>query len=174
MIHRRFRGIALPLLAAAICAVAGCAGGAETYSSQAPPPSSPPNPFEQALFDKVNAYRASRGLKQLKMYDLITAQARLHSINMAYGRVQFGHDGFKDRANRIRSYLSVLDIAENLAVNKGYEDPVDVAFRTLMASPGHRHNIEGNYDMTGVGVTKNSDGQYYFTQIFVDGAGRFR
>ena len=51
-------------------------------------------------------------------------------------------------------------------------DPV--AFRTLMASPGHRKNIEGHFDMTGIGVTKSSDGTIFFTQMFADGEGRFR
>jgi uncharacterized protein YkwD len=170
----RFRGILLHVAAGALLLVGGCAIGAEASRLTVPPPPSPPNPFEQALLDEINSYRQSRGLKTLKLNDVVTAQARLHSMNMAYGRVRFGHDGFKDRANYIRSYYSVLDIAENLAVNKGYKDPVDVAFQTLMASPGHRKNIDGSYDITGIGVTKSSDGTYFFTQIFVDGAGRFR
>jgi uncharacterized protein YkwD len=164
----------IPLLVAGALALGGCAVIGQAPPLTVPPPPSPPNPLEQGLLEAVNRYRSTRGLKPLKLHDAVTAQARLHSLNMAYGRVQFGHDGFKQRAHTIRSQISVLDISENLAVNKGYQDPVEVAFRTLMASPGHRRNIDGNFDMTGIGVTKSSDGTFFFTQIFVDGAGRFR
>lgn len=139
-----------------------------------PPPPSPPNTFEQGLLEQVNRYRAKRGLTVLKTNEILTAQARLHSLNMSNGSVRFGHDGFRDRVGHIRSLISVLEISENLAVNKGYPDPVEVAFNTLMASPGHRKNIEGHFDMTGIGVSKSSDGTIFFTQLFADGQGRFR
>ncbi|HVK40328.1 MAG TPA: CAP domain-containing protein [Candidatus Kapabacteria bacterium] len=171
-IHRT-RALLPILVVGVLLVVSGCAVG--TISPRTtPPPPSPPNPFEQGLLDEVNRYRASRGLATLKLNDVMTAQARLHSMNMSIGSVRFGHDGFKERAGRIRSYISVLEISENLAVNKGYPDPVSVAFRTLMASPGHRRNIEGHFDMTGVGVAKSSDGTIFFTQMFADGQGRFR
>ena len=35
-------------------------------------------------------------------------------------------------------------------------------------SDGHRKNIEGNYNLTGIGVVKGKDGALYFTQIFVN------
>ena len=162
------------LLVAALAFAPGCATVYDASSPGTLPPPSPPNPYELGLLNKVNEYRQKRGLKQLKLHDIVTSHARLHSQNMAKGRVRFGHDGFPERAKSIRFYLSVMEISENLAVNKGYEDPVDVAFTTLMQSPGHRRNIEGDFDMTGIGVEKTSDGSYYFTQIFVDGAGRFK
>lgn len=153
--------------------VAGCAGGDEIVHSSPPRPS-PPAPLEQALLEKVNDYRARHGLKSLMMHEVLTTQARIHSQNMAKGKVRFGHDGFRQRAAEVRVWLSVMEIAENLAVNRGYVDPVAVAFESLMASPGHRKNIVGDFDLTGIGVAKSSDGTLFFTQMFADGVGRFR
>jgi uncharacterized protein YkwD len=36
-----------------------------------------------------------------------------------------------------------------------------------VAPPGHRKNIEGPYEVTGIGVARNAQGEVYFTQIFV-------
>ncbi|MBC8144793.1 MAG: CAP domain-containing protein [bacterium] len=163
----------LSIVAGALVLFAGCAGTTESISTVVPPPS-PPIPIEKALLDEINRYRASLHLKSLVLHDVLTGQARLHSRNMARGKVAFGHGGFQKRALAIRSYISVVEISENLAVNRGHDDPVAIAFQTLMASPGHRKNIEGDFDMTGIGVEKSSDGSYFFTQIFADGAGRFR
>jgi uncharacterized protein YkwD len=27
--------------------------------------------------------------------------------------------------------------------------------------------MEGNYNLTGIGVAKNAEGEYYFTQLFI-------
>ncbi len=35
-----------------------------------------------------------------------------------------------------------------------------------LRSPGHRENIEGAYDLTGIGVARSRQGVYYFTQLF--------
>ncbi len=34
-------------------------------------------------------------------------------------------------------------------------------------SPGHKKNIEGNYNLTGIGTVQREDGVIYFTQIFI-------
>ena len=34
-------------------------------------------------------------------------------------------------------------------------------------SQGHRENIEGDYNMTGIGISKSADGTPYFTEIFI-------
>jgi len=55
-------------------------------------------------------------------------------------------------------------------MNWGSTDPVGVAVSGWLNSTGHRNNIEGNYDLTGVGVAKSSDGKYYLTQMFAKSA----
>lgn len=119
---------------------------------------------EQVVFDQINQYRATKNLKPLKINDSLTEQARNHSNDMALGRVSFGHDGFEDR---IKASGLQGPAAENVAYNVGYSDPATVAVEGWLQSDGHRHNIEGDYNLTGIGVVQNSSGEYYFTQIFM-------
>ena len=114
----------------------------------------------------INQYRADKGLAPLALSDVITTQARNHSRNMADGSVPFSHDGFQQRVDEIKKQISIAGAAENVAMNSGYSDPAKVAYDGWLKSDGHRKNIEGNYDMTGVGVAQSSDGAYYLTQIF--------
>src|SRR5512133_3439422 len=87
-------------LAAAFAAIAGCsfdptapgAGIERGFVS---------HPLETELLRQVNDYRSSYGLHALTMNDVLSRQARLHSEDMAKGRMRFGHDGFKQRATTI-------------------------------------------------------------------------
>lgn len=123
--------------------------------------------LEQAVFNQINQYRASKGLSLFALNDSISAQARTHSQAMVSGQVAFGHDGFGQRVQAIATVISLSASAENVAYNQGFSDPVTQAVQGWIKSTGHRQNIEGNYDQTGIGIAKNSKGEYYFTQIFV-------
>lgn len=121
--------------------------------------------LETSVFQKINQYRVSKGLGKLKLNNKISQQARIHSQNMAHWRVPFSHDGFKERVNAIP--LVYASAAENLAFNQGYPDPAVEAMSGWIKSPSHLKNIEGNYDLTGIGVAANADGEVYLTQIFL-------
>lgn len=84
---------------------------------------------------------------------------------MASGRTGFSHDGFSDRVQG--SGLTYRGAAENVAYNQGYSQPVDEAVKGWINSPGHRQNMEGNYDTAGIGIAQNAKGEYYFTQVFM-------
>lgn len=123
---------------------------------------------EYKTFDLVNQYRQSKGLSLLKWNDTITNAARGHSDDMAAEEVAFGHEGFFDRVNSLRSTMSILGAAENVASNTGYSDPSTIAVQGWIHSPDHLENIENaSYNQTGMGVALSGDGSYYFTQIFV-------
>ncbi|MDZ8240963.1 MAG: CAP domain-containing protein [Nostoc sp. ChiQUE01a] len=121
--------------------------------------------IEQSVFTQINNYRSSKGLPKLTRNSAIDNQARIHSQNMASGKVAFGHTGFQERLKAIR--ISYRGAAENVAYNQGYSDPATQAVQGWLKSPGHLANIVGNYNLTGVGVASNSKGQIYFTQIFL-------
>jgi uncharacterized protein YkwD len=123
--------------------------------------------LEQSFYQQVNQYRKSRNLPPLALDNRISVQARVHSEAMASGRVPFSHNGFDDRVKIISRSISYRSAAENLAYNQGYSDPTKQAVEGLIKSPGHRKNMEGNFNLTGVGVSKNAQGEYYFTQIFI-------
>lgn len=120
--------------------------------------------LEQSVLKQVNQYRADRGLAPLALDPELCRQAQLHSQTMATGR-SMNHDGFAQRmANVTQSYQNA---SENVAYNHGYPDPDQQAVDNWIDSPEHRQNIEGEFNLTGIGITRNAEGEYYFTQIFV-------
>jgi uncharacterized protein YkwD len=121
--------------------------------------------LEKSVFDQINRYRASKGLPKLSLDAKISQQARTHSQNMAKGKVPFSHQGFKGRVSAIP--LRYKSAAENVAFNLGYSDPAQEAVAGWIHSPDHLVNIKGNYNMTGIGVATNSEGEVYLTQIFL-------
>jgi uncharacterized protein YkwD len=83
---------------------------------------------------------------------------------MASGSVRFGHTGFTNRINTIKSDDSSISASgENVAQNTNPSR----AFKAWLRSYGHRKNIEGNYTHTGIGADIDSNGNWYFTQIFL-------
>jgi uncharacterized protein YkwD len=122
---------------------------------------------EHEVHELVNRYRVSRRFPPLEFDDTIAHHARIHSQNMADRVVAFGHHGFDRRVQAISGLLSFTGAAENVAYNnREYVDCARFAVEDWLGSPGHRDNIEGDYRLTGVGVAVDSEGVYYFTQIF--------
>ncbi|MGJ5675096.1 MAG: CAP domain-containing protein [Nostochopsis sp.] len=120
--------------------------------------------LEKLVFERINRYRTSLGLKKLTLNAKISKQARIHSQNMARGKVPFSHKGFERRVNAIP--IRYISAAENVAYNLGYSDPAEEAVTGWIKSPEHLVNIKGNYNMTGIGVATNEKGEVYLTQIF--------
>ena len=118
-------------------------------------------------YQQVNQYRASLGLEPLKFNNAIAKQAKIHSRNMAQQSVEFSHRGFQKRVEAIAKTIPYRSAAENVAYNMGHNNPVNTAVTGWIKSDGHRKNIEGDYNLTGVGVAVNPAGEYYFTQIFI-------
>ena len=121
----------------------------------------------KSVHRQVNQYRASLDLAPLEFNALISQQAKIHSENMAQGLVEFGHGGFQDRIEAVGNRISYRSAAENVAYNQGHRDPVATAVAGWIDSDGHRQNMVGNYNLTGIGVATNPQGEYYFTQIFI-------
>ena len=112
----------------------------------------------------VNEYRRSKHLPALQANSFISSIALGHSRDMLSGKTPFGHDGFRDRIDRLRKRLGPIHVAaENVASGPmGAREVVD----GWLHSPGHRRNIEGDFRLTGIGLARRSDGMVYFTQIF--------
>lgn len=123
--------------------------------------------IEKSAFEQVNKYRASKGLPALTWNDAIAQQARIHSQNMANGKVSFSHDGFNQRVQAIAKTVPYRGAAENVAYNQGFKDPATQAVQGWLKSTGHRTNIEGNHNVSGLGIAKNAKGEYYLTQVFI-------
>lgn len=119
--------------------------------------------FEQQTHTKVNEYRVARGLPALGWSEVIADLARQHSQGMASGLTSFGHDGFESRMATIALTIPWSGAAENVAVNRTVAAAVD----GWLSSAAHRENIEGSFDLTGIGTAPAKGGDLYFTQIFI-------
>lgn len=121
--------------------------------------------IENDIHEEVNRYRRNKGLTPLQPHPLLKAEADRHSQNMAAHKVAFGHAGYDDRKYRILTKLQTATaIAENAAFGKL---SASVVVSKWLQSPGHKKNIEGRYNLTGIGVKRGKDGYLYFTQIFI-------
>lgn len=67
----------------------------------------------------------------------------------------------------VNTRINYRSVAENVAYNQGHQNPDRVAVDGWIKSVGHQKNMVGNFNLTGVGVAKNAQGEYYFTQIFM-------
>jgi uncharacterized protein YkwD len=110
----------------------------------------------------VNLHRSSIGLLELEWSEIIAAECKTHSIDMANSKT-INHDGFYERIDRIKEKIPLNWAGENVALNWS----VQAAVTSWLNSPGHKNNIESNANLTGVGVAFDSDSAIYFTQIFV-------
>ncbi len=138
--------------------IAGCTDSPTSSSNQF-------SSIEQRAHELVNQYRASRGLAPLTFSETIASQARGHSREMSGGNLN--HDGFQNRVDAINVSIPLSSAGENVALNSGFADPAQEAVTGWINSPPHRTNMEGDFDLTGIGVDKKSDGTFYFTQVFI-------
>lgn len=127
--------------------------------------------IERRVFDLINKKRTEAGLSPLVRNESITRMARLHSENMA-AYDYFSHTGFDGKMVNDRADAAGIKhwrrIGENIAYNRGYGDPTEIAVEKWMLSPGHRDNIlKSDWKESGIGVAVTEKGVFYFTQVFL-------
>jgi uncharacterized protein YkwD len=127
--------------------------------------------LEKLAFSLINSKRAAAGLTELTWSDEVAKVARVHSKEMAENNY-FSHRGIDgsmigDRADSL-GVKKWRAIGENIAFNRGYENPAEFAVECWIKSEGHRLNLlSDRWKETGVGIAIGSDGSYYFTQVFI-------
>ncbi|HEY5884656.1 MAG TPA: CAP domain-containing protein [Pyrinomonadaceae bacterium] len=127
--------------------------------------------IERIAFELTNEERIANGLLPLTWDSELCRLARQHSEDMG-GRRYFDHEtpeGLwpRDRA-RAAGLRGFRVIAENIAYNKGYENPGAYAVERWMKSSGHRANILYNsFQYSAIGSYVASDGSVYLTQVFI-------
>jgi uncharacterized protein YkwD len=130
-----------------------------------------PTEIERRAFDQTNVIRVKNGLAPVVWDPQLCRMARAHSERMALLGF-FDHatpEGFKlkDRAHDI-GILHFRVIAENIAYNKGYDDPGGFAVERWMISAGHRANIlYVGFQASAIGSYVSADGSHYLTQVFI-------
>lgn len=121
---------------------------------------------QQLILQYVNEYRVAYHLAPLVLNTKISKEAAGHSAEMASKQVAFGHAYFQTRIQHIYHDIPHCQAgAENVAYYKQNAKNLVAAW---IASPGHRRNILGNYNLTGIGIAHASKrGWAYYTQIFI-------
>src|SRR6266550_6367711 len=125
--------------------------------------------IERRAFEQTNRVRVQNGLGPLAWDPELCRMARVHSEKMAQ-RGFFSHetpDGMqlKERA-RANGILHFRVIAENIAYNKGYDDPGGFAVERWMISSGHRANmLYIGFEASAIGSYVSPDGSVYLTQV---------
>jgi uncharacterized protein YkwD len=127
--------------------------------------------IERTAFEKTNEARVENGRAPLVWDAELCRMAREHSQSMAR-QGYFSHETLeglrlKDRA-RSMGIAHFRVIAENIAYNKGYDDPGAFAVERWMISAGHRANIlYVDFQATAIGSYVATDGSVYLTQVFI-------
>lgn len=113
----------------------------------------------------INAYRAKHHLSPLSLNEAASQEAAKHSRAMASKSIPFGHAHFNERIQHVYQQVTHCNGgAENVAY---YQLNAKRLVDAWIASPGHRRNIEGHYNVTGIGIAHGKTGWAYYTQIFV-------
>ncbi len=110
----------------------------------------------------VNEHRASLGLNTLEQ----NSNAELLAIEHTHYMIEvkeISHDNLGDRFDVLQVKENAKGVAENVAAFQRTAQSVVTAW---LNSPGHKENIEGNYTFTGIAAIKDSNGRFYFTQLF--------
>lgn len=118
--------------------------------------------IEAELFALINDYRVSIGLNELQFEPTTFYYSGQHTDYMIEKGVT-SHAKFGERAEKISKRTGAVYVAENVARNY---DTIEEAFEAWLESPGHRKNIEGDYNYSAISIKPNSKGDLYFTQMF--------
>lgn len=136
-----------------------------------------PSPYIRRMVAEVNYERRARGFSPYLESPVCTVVAQRRADDMAK-RDYFGHktpEGLTGYVVELgKAGVSTWNWAgENLALNKGFPDPVRTAMDGLMKSQAHRSNIladTNTFTHIGVGYTVDPRGRHIFVQVFISGA----
>jgi uncharacterized protein YkwD len=127
--------------------------------------------IERRAFEQTNLARVENRLPPLAWDPELCRMARAHSERMALLSF-FSHETpegsqLKERAHE-SGILHFRVIGENIAYNKGYDDPGGFAVERWMTSSGHRANIlYVGFQASAIGSYVAADGSIYLTQVFI-------
>lgn len=122
--------------------------------------------MEADLINSINLERKKHHLPPLRLWAVLSTYAKDHSWNIALDHIEFGHHGFEERADAVKNFGQHIGFGENVAYSYMMEDPIKAAVEGWMRSKGHRENIFGDYNETGVGIAYSKEGRCYITQLF--------
>lgn len=119
--------------------------------------------IELEILELINDYRIGIDLAPLNNLNIIKSVAFTHTDYMVSVN-QVNHDNFFQRKSSLVKNAAAKEVTENVAYAYSSAESVVNAW---LNSPGHRANIEGDFTDFDISAEKNSEGKWYFTNIFI-------
>lgn len=124
--------------------------------------------MSQKIFQQINQFRQLYNLKPLTLLKELSEHAKQQSEAMALKRKILKPQNSMERLQRLLQSMKLFKVSENVASLQGECISEELAIQFWLKSKSHRQTILGKYQFTGVGVAKNKEKEYYFTQVFVE------
>ena len=119
--------------------------------------------IEIEILELINNHRIEVGLNPLHNLNIIKSVALTHTDYMVEIN-QVNHDNFFQRRNSLIQNASAVSVSENVAYGYSTAQAVVTAW---LNSPSHRENLEGDYTDFDISAEQNSEGRWYYTNIFI-------
>lgn len=123
----------------------------------------PTKVIEVEILELINNYRIGKDLTPLNNLSVIKSVAFTHTDYMVTLN-QVSHDNFYQRKISLVNNAAALKVSENVAY--AYSSAQSVV-NAWLNSPGHKATIEGDFTDFDISAEKNSEGKWYFTNIFI-------
>ena len=122
-----------------------------------------PKLIELEILELINNYRIEMDLAPLANLSIIKSVAFTHTDYMVSVN-QVNHNNFFQRKTSLVENASAIKVTENVAYAYSSAESVVKAW---LNSPAHKANIEGDFTDFDISAEKNSEGKWYFTNIFI-------
>ncbi|MFK7833358.1 MAG: CAP domain-containing protein [Winogradskyella sp.] len=119
--------------------------------------------IEIEIMELINAYRINEGLNPLQNHSTVKAVAFTHTDYMIEVD-NVSHDNFFLRKQSLQANASANIVSENVAYGFSSAQAVVNAW---LNSPSHKENIIGDFTDFEVSAEQNSEGKWYFTNMFI-------
>ncbi|WP_296316814.1 CAP domain-containing protein [Winogradskyella sp. UBA3174] len=119
--------------------------------------------IEIEIMELINAHRINTGLSALQNHNTVKAVASTHTEYMIQVD-DVSHDNFFLRKESLQINASANIVSENVAY--GFNSAASVV-NAWLNSPNHKDNIEGDYTDFDISAEQNSEGKWYFTNMFI-------
>lgn len=122
-----------------------------------------PKTIEIEILELINNHRLSKGLNPLNDMKVVKSVAFSHTDYMVDNNV-VSHDNFYTRSTYLKENAGAKRVSENIAY--GYTSAQSVV-NAWIKSDGHRNNLEGDFTNFDISAEQNTEGKWYYTNIFI-------
>ncbi len=163
------------LAAAFLGALASCTSPPEPTRMPVSASLRPDSSLSGRIHQEVNAYRRSRGARELQRHAGLDRLAQQHCEYLRRHRGTFSlngknvsHIGFEGRAVVARQRFNMQNVSENVAAasRRPHSEQSNAIVSLWKNSKDHHKNMLDDWTQTGIGVVVDSDGMIFSTQLF--------